>query len=563
MPKKGEVNLSKKRELSMGKSSVHIAPGAGGYFSHNSRESYSHSQVFFDEKNEISCTQKEAFETFRNLIAERSQRYKERTGQKLQKKTVTHLSAVVNLEKHHTLSDLKPILDHIEQKLDTKIVQVSIHRDEGKLVNRETGEIRTSGEHFFANPADQKLYWDKKYTKAVDMSEWKIEKNYHAHLEFVGLDSNGKSIKRGLTTTFFRKLQDVAADSLGMERGERSVPTYTSEQMREIKKGIGKKKDYTNDKEYGKAFTEKAKELGYWKPQPKRSKRKDTHEYKSLKAKENEVRAEELAKQKHLKAEIAELRAKLKERGAERAEYAKLEELNRELKREIREQEITINSLQKQVEELGKELFEKIALGGELKQEIRNLESQNRHLEERVQFASQKTDIIKEAIAEDAKDEYMELRIENMALKDDLRRAEVALEQKDAQIAKLERFTDRLVGVVSKLFQKIGERMPKKIDDIESFLGIGKPKSKPQTPKLDVLQVLELYQSTGEIAEAVRTMMKADLTPADLPESLQKLKKELQTDNLFETRVKIENMEKARKMKRAEKQKPKDRGLER
>ena len=48
----------------MAKASTHIAPGHGGYFSHNSRQSFSQSQVFFDEENEIGSTKEEAFNKY-------------------------------------------------------------------------------------------------------------------------------------------------------------------------------------------------------------------------------------------------------------------------------------------------------------------------------------------------------------------------------------------------------------------------------------------------------------------------------------------------------------------
>jgi len=331
----------------MAKSSAHIAPGNAGYFSHNSRQSFSKSQVFFDEINEIGSTKEEAFKLYREELKIRSAAYTKRTKQKIQNKTVTHLSAVINLNQHHTLEDLKPLTKYLEDELDTKIIQVVIHRDEGKLVNKETEEILTSGEQFFCNPEDKKLYFNKDFKKPIDMSKWKIEKNYHAHIEFMGLTSKGKSIKRELTTWFFRKLQDKTAEVLKMERGEKTKPSYTKEQMKEIKKELKPKKEYTNDKAYGTAFTAMAKKLGYWKPKSKHSKRKDTHDYKAAKAQENGLNAKTLAKQKDLKAEIAKIRTELQILKANRSKYAELEQLNKDLKNRIKQKDLTIDELEK------------------------------------------------------------------------------------------------------------------------------------------------------------------------------------------------------------------------
>ena len=334
----------------MAKSSTHIAPGGLGYFAHNSRESFSNSQVFFDEPNELWHTKDEAFKMFRSELAARSDAYTNRTKQKLQKKTVTQLSAVVNLHADHSMSDLREIADYLERELDTKVVQLSIHRDEGKLVHRTTGQVLTSGEHFFANPKNEQLYFDKEYKKPIDtgiMGDWDIEKNYHAHIEMMGLDSTGKSIKRDLSTHFFRKLQDFTAETLGMERGQKSQ-SYSKEQMQSIKSRLKPKSEYENDKAYGKAFSDTAKELGIF-IERKSSKRKDTHEYKNEKARENEANAKALAKLKDVQAENTRLRAKLKEQSASREQYAELEALVRGLKAEARAKDLTIDSLQEQV----------------------------------------------------------------------------------------------------------------------------------------------------------------------------------------------------------------------
>lgn len=203
-------------------SSAHIARGSNGAVTHNSRETFSHSVVFADEKNEIENNAKEAFSIYRKVLAPRMQAYEERTKQSLQKSTSTHLSCVVNLQQHHTLKDLEGIKKHIEKTFDTKVFQMAIHRDEGKLVSKEDEkEIYTSGVDFFKCPKTDKLFWDKKYTKEVDITKFNIEKNYHAHLEFVGLDSKGNSIKRNYLSKYnLSKLQTVVAQELKMERGK-------------------------------------------------------------------------------------------------------------------------------------------------------------------------------------------------------------------------------------------------------------------------------------------------------------------------------------------------------
>ena len=91
----------------MGKSSIHIQKASNGAITHNSRENYSKSVVFNDEKNELWNDKKSAYEIYKSEFKKRVEAYTNRTNQKLQKTAVTHLSAVVNLEQHHTLKDLE------------------------------------------------------------------------------------------------------------------------------------------------------------------------------------------------------------------------------------------------------------------------------------------------------------------------------------------------------------------------------------------------------------------------------------------------------------------------
>jgi hypothetical protein len=187
------------------KSSIHFAPGGAGYFAHNDREKKTVNTIFSDEKNEYSCTSLEAITTYRAELSKRSIAYTNRTKQSLQKNAVTHRSAILNLHQHHTIEDLEPIIKKIEKDLDTKVLQVAIHRDEGHVEN---------GEQI---------------------------KNYHAHIEIMGLDTTGTSLAqhqykntkqrttknkfkttrtKRLDSKYYRELQTFVADTLKMERGK-------------------------------------------------------------------------------------------------------------------------------------------------------------------------------------------------------------------------------------------------------------------------------------------------------------------------------------------------------
>ena len=267
----------------MAKSSIHIEAGNIGFFSHNDRSRKTKNSIFSDEENFVSCSSKEAIKIYKDELEIRTQAYLKNhpTRKKLHSKTHTHLSAIVNLNAEHTQEDLRRVCDYLEKTFDTKVLQFSIHRDEGHI--SENGE--------------------------------KI-KNYHAHIEFMGLDSEGNSIKRQIHRKELIALQSATAELLQMERGT----NYTKEQ----------------------------------KPRPKRL---DTYEYKE--AKEQESRTKRATKE-DLSVQIAALREALQAQGAERKQYAEIEALNRELKDRIKNKELTIEELKNKLKSLADLAAEKI-----------------------------------------------------------------------------------------------------------------------------------------------------------------------------------------------------------
>ena len=290
----------------MATSSIHIEAGASGYFAHNSRESKTVNSIFDDEKNFCSCTNAQAFETYKNELAKRTEAYKENFGRtKLHSKTITHLSAIVNFNKEHSPKDIKKICDYLENKFDTKVIQYAMHRDEGHI--SENGE--------------------------------KI-KNYHAHIEFMGLDSKGNSVRRKLDKKALIELQSDVANILEMQRG----------------------KNYTELKE-------------------KRPKRLDTYEFKKVKENESKLI---LASKEQLKEANNQLRTFMKDNGAGRQDYAELEKEKKILEEQLKAKELTQDGLLKKFKEIqDKFLKEKEHLKSiiEIKElDIIELQNQNKGL---------------------------------------------------------------------------------------------------------------------------------------------------------------------------------------
>lgn len=251
-------------------SSIHIENGKPGYFAHNSREAETKNSIFTDEKNYCSCSKDEAFKIYRTELNKRKETYINNTKQKFQAKTVTHLSAILNFNKEHTPADIKKVCDHLEKILDTKVIQYSLHRDEGHTIEKNSEGIHN------------KLY------ETIDI------KNYHAHIEFMGIDSNGKSLKQKIDKSFLKKLQTDVAKILNMKRGQESG--YSKKEYKEIQDKLEPIASYPSKKAYNQAFNKVAKELGYIKERKKPVKRLDTYEYKEFASKlgEKDKEIEEL-----------------------------------------------------------------------------------------------------------------------------------------------------------------------------------------------------------------------------------------------------------------------------
>ena len=96
--------------------SVHLEQGHTGEFFHNSREKPTKNSIFKENKVIVDRSAKEALELYNKLLRERTDKYVKRTGRKLQKKTQTLLSLVVNIKDTTTLSDLEKLANKFEEE---------------------------------------------------------------------------------------------------------------------------------------------------------------------------------------------------------------------------------------------------------------------------------------------------------------------------------------------------------------------------------------------------------------------------------------------------------------
>lgn len=360
-------------------SSIHIEAGNIGYLFHNDRSKPTANSIFSQEKNEYSTNAQTALKIYHDEMKKRTKAYTEKTGKKLPKNTLTHLSAIVNLDERHTLEDMQKVAKYLEETLGTKVFQIAIHKDEG--YKDETGE------HI----------------------------NYHAHLEMLGLDENGRSVRKKLTRKYLIRLQDRVAEILQMERGinytkerkkrPKRLNTYEykehARRMSIYKRAVYKLIDFAknemnftiknesdlniflhkisnqrkaidilkendiNGLEELQEFLHNTQNSGFFSDlfgnlELRRENKQLKQEIERLRN-ENAGLKQQLAKVKDLKEENKKLRELLKEHGAQREQYAQLEAFVRELKERIKAKDLTIEQLREQMQQKEQQLLSQIS----------------------------------------------------------------------------------------------------------------------------------------------------------------------------------------------------------
>ncbi len=340
-------------------SSGHFANGGVGYFAHNDRSTKTNNAIFSDEKNEIDRSAKESFKLYRDELAKRAEAYQLRTNQKLQKNTITHKSLIINLEAHHTLKDLEAVKEYLEKSLDTKVLQVAIHRDEGH----------------------------------IDENNNAI-KNYHAHIEMMGIDGYGISISQHqnkdksntrvkqtrserLDSKFYSEFQTFLADTLKMQRGK-----------------LGSK-----------------------------AKRLDTYEYKEHAKRSAEAKQDIKLTVTELKKQIEQYRKDLAAKNAElqiykQSDYADISQLKKLVKKS-------------NVDEIFYEFVKLQNKNAEKEQEARELRAENEKLSEKAKERKEKIKELQEDLefAIDTQNEFRQKALELMNKEPEIKTVEKIVEK--------------------------------------------------------------------------------------------------------------------------------------
>lgn len=278
----------------MAVSSINIQLSHKNSFQHNDRSMEKIPEYIFDGRTEFNEFNRDAkrAEKYAKFLEEKAiKNYTKRTKQRIQTaREKFYWSAVINLNKKHTLIDVENLADALEKKYGWQPIQIAIHNDEG--------HIDDNG---------------------------KFQPNKHAHIEFLMLDENGiyRFKKRDFRKKDMSELQSFVADFLEMDRGK----NYQQERKEAIKMGL--------------------------QPSPKPI-RKNAHQYREAeKRKQKQRREKELQREleKKLKDENKRIRDELKEAKAKRQDYAIWEAEKKELENEIKQKNIKLQELENKIKE--------------------------------------------------------------------------------------------------------------------------------------------------------------------------------------------------------------------
>jgi len=223
-----------------------------------------------------------------------------------------------------------------------------------------------------------KEWFEERYQTKVRTLDWhrdegyinedgEVERNDHIHLEFDNVNAQGKMVRRLFSKGDLVGFQDKIAEiykPLGFIRGEDTTKKVATD---EPKRGIAQKD---------------------WK------------------------KIQKSVTQKVLNSQIKILKAQLADSHAKRETYAKLEQLNRDLKERIRVKDLTTEEMQEKIEQFAKKLWAKDT-------EIKVVEKQNQGLEAKIDEAI----MLKNASEEGYNEERFQNECwieENSTLKDEI-----------------------------------------------------------------------------------------------------------------------------------------------
>lgn len=379
-PKPTEQSMSFYNNWQFAEKSSGTKKGTFYKSSFHSQTSTKHSLEHMERKSKVtylliqdsSVNDNKQYEDVKKFKEQAEKIYKEKIGQKMQPKAKENLvkEAVLNTKPNTSIEDIEKTFKNLNKRFTGHHIKaISIHRDEGVFIDTKydlkdleyssstlswkhiklnkdvTNEVidYAPNRNIFYNQENRSWYFDKNFAgeNKANVSNYQKKINYHAHVLYSNFNKDtGKTAR--MDRTDMRELQTIVADSLGMQRG---VEFSKSKRMNhwQLKRAIDAKREL------------KLSTQG------------------------------ELAKQKDLQNEMRILREELKKQGtAKREDYAKLEQLNKVLKEQITNKELSLNDMKKIFDEKMKTIDYQNKLLDKQDERIKNQKSDIESLESKV-----------------------------------------------------------------------------------------------------------------------------------------------------------------------------------
>lgn len=473
------------------KSSINFQTAKSNSTNHMSRESYTSYLIEHDENHHeyIKYLDKDEY------LGIAQMQTKIMTKRSMQKLAIDNFvqEAVLNIKKETTMSDIEDLFKKFNKHFNGgfKVFEIAKHLDEGVFIDTKynveeithdsktlkwfdkdnndiTNEVISLAPNrdCFYNEKDKKWYLDKKFKTELDTNKLQKWMNNHAHISFTKWDKDtGKNIR--LQKKDLQKIQDITAEHMGMERGQKNSKTV--------------RMNHHQIKELYSKNNESVKEIN-----------KQTTKKVELKVEKKELKATA----KDLQVEIKSLRKDLSGNDLKKEDFAKVNKLNAELKEQIKKDKLSKDELLQELQDLKKELLkQKEATDSQVNQGqvlLSNARLKNDELEKEIELLKNKKNA----------NLGMNNTI-NTKLKEKLEELENVIKTQDKTISNLE-------DKVEQSDKKIDELTKTKSNYQSKFLAIN-PKAKNPNEVVEYVDSLKLQISTLEAQNEVYSTKVTDL----------------------------------------------------
>lgn len=198
-----------------------------------------------------------------DFILQAQQIYKDKIGQKMQKKQIPNLiqETVLTLKKNQDENDVKKLFKKLHEKFGGhELLEVSVHRDEGYFEKNGIAYyltkniIKKNNEYFIKSTPDA-----KEFDKKININDFTKVYNYHAHAKFSMFDKSLGKTARMQKKDMSNRIKFVS-EELGLEFAPEKKTSRIKKAVHQIKdehytKAKVQEKLQYNFREYQKRIT--------------------------------------------------------------------------------------------------------------------------------------------------------------------------------------------------------------------------------------------------------------------------------------------------------------------